>query len=103
MLHRDLKPGNVILEPIPDDAATTPDRDGFEFNPRVTDFGLARLTAVGPEVNAATQTGEILGTPSGTFAEQADGRAPAYRTDDRRLRSRAILYAFLPPAPLSGP
>src|SRR5262249_53405383 len=56
VLHRDLKPGNVLLT-----------EDG---TPRVTDFGLARKT----DEDSRTQSGAILGTPPCMAPEQAAGR-----------------------------
>jgi tetratricopeptide (TPR) repeat protein len=95
VLHRDLKPGNIMLEPLPDDVPASPGRDGMNFVPRVTDFGLARLSAAGTEATAATQSGEILGTPSYMSPEQADGRVGAIGPATDVYGLGGILYALL--------
>ncbi|MHC5019141.1 MAG: serine/threonine-protein kinase [Planctomycetota bacterium] len=72
VLHRDLKPANVLLE-----------LEGGGYRARVTDFGLARMTAADAEVTRLTQSGQILGTPAYMAPEQALGHACDARTDRR--------------------
>ncbi len=62
ILHRDIKPDNVIL------AVTS--KPG-EFTPRLTDFGLAKLVEEGAD---ESRTEAQIGTPSYMAPEQAGGR-----------------------------
>lgn len=68
IIHRDLKPSNVLLQITSDrtiDNATLSD-----FDPKITDFGLARLFDSDSE---RTRTGALLGTPAYMSPEQARG------------------------------
>src|SRR5438270_4468093 len=56
ILHRDIKPGNILLD--------------AKGEPHLTDFGLARLVE---SESSVTQTLDILGTPSYMAPEQAVG------------------------------
>jgi tetratricopeptide (TPR) repeat protein/predicted Ser/Thr protein kinase len=77
VLHRDLKPSNILLT-----------GDGV---PRITDFGLARLTdAEGP-----TPTEAVLGTPQYMAPEQAAGKPREVGPAADVYSLGAILYHLL--------
>jgi WD40 repeat protein len=91
VLHRDLKPGNVLLEG-PDGPVV----------PHVADFGLARLL---DQDAGLTRTGELVGTPSYMAPEQAGGGGAAIITTATDVYGLgAILYALLTGRPpFAGP
>src|SRR5262249_28841879 len=92
VLHRDLKPGNVLLEWPAGDAAPPV--------PHVADFGLARLL---DQDSGLTHTGELVGTPSYMAPEQAGGGAAITTATDVHGLG-AILYALLTGRPpFAGP
>jgi WD40 repeat protein len=93
VLHRDLKPGNVLLEWRTGDA-------GLPV-PHVSDFGLARLL---DHDSGLTRTGDLVGTPSYMAPEQASGGAAAITTATDVHGLGAILYALLTGRPpFAGP
>src|SRR5438067_11487657 len=78
ILHRDIKPGNILL-----------DEKG---EPHLTDFGLARLVETESTV---TRTLEVLGTPSYMAPEQAVGNNAAISAITDVYGIGAVLYQLL--------
>jgi WD40 repeat protein len=78
VLHRDLKPANIALY--------------SNFEPRVMDFGLARLTE---EDSQATMSGIAFGTPSYMPPEQAAGKVREVSPASDVYALGAILYQAL--------
>src|SRR5262249_13439023 len=78
ILHRDIKPGNILL-----------DQKG---EPHLTDFGLARLVELESTV---TRTMEVLGTPSYMAPEQAVGNNTAISSVTDVYGLGAVLYQLL--------
>jgi serine/threonine-protein kinase len=67
VIHRDIKPANILM--------TSRDAYGDE-RPKITDFGVAKLTA-----GEITTTGQMLGTPAFMPPEQFTGATIDGRTD----------------------
>src|SRR5437660_656440 len=78
ILHRDIKPGNILLD--------------AKGEPHLTDFGLARLLETESTV---TRTMEVLGTPSYMAPEQAVGNNAAVSGATDVYGLGAVLYQLL--------
>jgi serine/threonine protein kinase/Tfp pilus assembly protein PilF len=78
ILHRDIKPGNILLD--------------AKGEPHLTDFGLARLVE---SESSVTQTLDVLGTPSYMAPEQAVGNSAAVCSATDVYGLGAVLYQLL--------
>jgi serine/threonine protein kinase len=81
VVHRDLKPDNVIVVPTPDGAELV----------KLLDFGVAKLLNRDDEdIGFQTAAGSVIGTPAYMSPEQAGGMAIDHRSDIYSLG--AIMY-----------
>ncbi len=92
VLHRDLKPQNILLQTKGDShAGGETGSTSTRWVPKVSDFGLARLV----DQEGQTATGEILGTPGYMPPEQAAGRAKDVSRRSDVYSLGAVLYGLL--------
>src|SRR2546423_4039698 len=78
ILHRDIKPGNILLDD--------------KGEPHLTDFGLARLVEAESTI---TRTLEVLGTPSYMAPEQAAGNNTQLTSATDVYGLGAVFYQLL--------
>ncbi len=105
VLHRDLKPANVLLQASTvaskTDGGPTDQQANLrarakacslaELMPKITDFGLAKMTGE----DHATASGAILGTPAYMAPEQASGMSTASTTRVDVYSLGAVFYQLL--------
>lgn len=85
VLHRDLKPGNILLD--------------SKGRPHLTDFGIAKLAQ---KESTLTHTYALLGTPAYMSPEQARGDAKGVTTAADVYGLGAVLYEALTGVPPFG-
>jgi WD40 repeat protein/serine/threonine protein kinase len=92
IIHRDLKPANILLSGAWRVARGENRMDSsLATQPKITDFGLAKLVDGGPD--ARSMTTNALGTPEYMAPEQIAGARPSPATDIYSLG--VILYEML--------
>jgi WD40 repeat protein/serine/threonine protein kinase len=109
VVHRDLKPGNVLLQPIgPRTAQSNRDEgkclagssvcmDLGSSVAKISDFGLAKLLTGEPGAAAPdqTQSGAVVGTPRYMAPEQAEGKSQGVGPAADIYALGTILYELL--------
>lgn len=73
VIHRDLKPGNILIDE--------------EGQPKVLDFGIARVTDADVQATMGTEVGQLIGTLAYMSPEQVDA-------DPLDLDTRSDVYAL---------
>ena len=97
VIHRDLKPGNILVE-----EEVSRDSTGSlgGLRVKVLDFGIARLVEdPAAAATAATSAGQVVGTLAYMSPEQAAGDAAAVDTRSDVYSLGAVLYELLCGAP----
>lgn len=93
ILHRDIKPGNILLAPKEADVFA----DGLDaYVPKLADFSIAKILQDGHH----TETGTLLGTPAYMSPEQAAGRTKAIGMRSDLYSLGAVCYELLTNRPL---
>jgi serine/threonine protein kinase len=89
VVHRDVKPGNVILS----------EGSGGRLEPKLIDFGLALLAGAGDRI---TLDGVLVGTPDYVAPEQARGKGAVDDRADLWSISVVLYHCLAGRVPFSG-
>src|SRR3984957_5213526 len=81
LIHRDLKPGNIVVDE--------------EGQPRILDFGIARLTDSDAQATRQTDLGQLIGTLAYMSPEQVLGEPAEIDTRSDVYAIGLILYGLL--------
>ena len=82
VIHRDIKPHNVVVT--------------LDGQPKIVDFGVARLTSdEGRRTGFRTETGHLVGTFAYMSPEQADGRSERIGVASDVYQSALLLFELL--------
>lgn len=93
-LHRDIKPANILLEKL-----VSPSKSGLPFRPLVTDFGLAKLIAVGHDATVRSESSSIVGTLRYMSPEQAAGQSRLITVTTDVYSLGVVLYELIAQRP----
>ena len=86
VLHRDIKPDNILVDCQPGQSLET-------ATLRLTDFGLARLTDI--DATTLSHTGMLVGTPRYMAPEQLTGKVNEHGTGTDIYAIGIVLYELL--------
>jgi serine/threonine protein kinase/ketosteroid isomerase-like protein len=89
IVHRDIKPDNIIVVPADEDSASE--------RVKVVDFGIAKLRDMASDDGTLTAAGAVVGTPFYMSPEQCKGESLDARADVYSLG--ALLYEMLAGSP----
>jgi non-specific serine/threonine protein kinase/serine/threonine-protein kinase len=93
VIHRDLKPGNVLVEALPEGSSPSGALAGV---PKVIDFGIAKsLEGALTGQTLVTIEGQLIGTPGYMSPEQAGGEVADVDTRTDVYSLGVLLYELL--------